>query len=280
MTALLALTRKQLVESRWLLIISALALFLLMWMFVFGTNRIEQNGGRGRDEMTEVRIRMMARGFGGPSADGSSASLEIMWWRHPLIILVLAMWPIARGSAAVAGELEKGSLDLVLSRPISRSSFLTAQLLSASIGIAVLAAALVGGILWGNTRNWILTPPTFVQLVRPAINAMGFAFAILGFTTFLSAIDIVRWRPNLLASTLMLAMFIANVIANLSLTVPALESWKWLEKVTIFTLYDPVEAAIVGTRLGFNTAVLAANGLVGIALAYIAFNYRDLPTNS
>src|SRR5947208_711068 len=104
MTATFALVRKHLVESRWLLGLSAVALFLLIWMFVFATNRMEREMRRRGDEFTRMRQQGMARAFGGPSADGSSTSLEIMMWKHPFVVLILAMWPIARGSAAVGGE--------------------------------------------------------------------------------------------------------------------------------------------------------------------------------
>jgi ABC-2 type transport system permease protein len=199
-----------------------------------------------------------------------------MWWRHPFVILILALWPISRGSAAVAGELEKGSLDLVLSRPISRNKFLTAQVLSALIGIAILAGAMIAGVLIGNRFNFVERPPTLLQVLRPSFNAMAFAFAIFGYTFFLSTIDIVRWRPNLVASTLTLAMFVAGIIAG----IPVLENWKWLEKLSIFTVYDPVEAALIANRLAFHIEVLGGIGLAGVVLGYIAFNRRDLPASA
>ncbi|MDB5350490.1 MAG: hypothetical protein JWN86_1737 [Planctomycetota bacterium] len=276
MTPLFALVRKQLVESRWLLGISAVALFGLIWLFVFATNRMENMGRARGDEFAQMRRQAMSRGIGGASADGSSTSLEIMWWRHPFVVLIIAMWPIARGSAAVGGELEKGSLDLVLSRPISRNTFLTAQVLTAFIGIAILAGAMVGGILVGNRFNFIEAPPSLMKILFPCLNVMAFAVAIFGYAFFFSSMDIVRWRPNLVASTLTLAMFIANIIAN----VPVLENWKWLEKVSIFTAYDPVESALRAARLPLNVEILGGIGLAGLILGYVAFNLRDLPANS
>ena len=65
------------------------------------------------------------------------------------------------------------------------------------------------------------------------------------------------------------------MLANL----PGLESWKWLEKYSIFRYYDPVEAALKGQDLAFNAILLGAIGLAGIVLGFIACRVRALPTS-
>ena len=189
---------------------------------------------------------------------------------------MLAMWPIARGSSAVAGELEKGGLDLVLSRPISRSGFLTAQILAAAIGMMILAGALIAGNQVGNRLNVIESPPGLLTVIRPGLSVLGFGLAIFGYTLAFSSIDLVRWRPNLAASVITLTMFILPIVAN----IPALEKYKWMEKWSIFYYYDPVDAALKAVHLAAYSAILGGLGLAGIVLAYIAFNRRDLPANS
>ena len=60
-----------------------------------------------------------------------------------------------------------------------------------------------------------------------------------------SSIDHVRWRPTWIGSSLTLGGFIAHVIA----VVPVFSEmwWKpWLERVSIFTAYDPVEVVTKG----------------------------------
>ncbi len=276
MTAVIALTRKQLVESRWMLGISAVSLFLLCWLFVFVTNRIERADRGATNPFGRAPRAMIARQLGGASADDSSTSLELAWWRHPMIVLVLVVWPISRGSAAIAGELEKGSLDLVLSRPISRNGYLTAQILAGLIGMCILAGAMVGGTLVGNRFNYIESPPSFENLARPAVAIVSLGVAIYGITVVFSSIDIIRWRPTLIASVLTLAMYIAPAILGL----PALSRYKPIENASIFLYYDPVEAGLLGVRLWANAGKLLAVGAVGIFLAYIAFNHRDLPANA
>jgi ABC-2 type transport system permease protein len=275
MTAFLALVRKQVVESRWMLGVSAAALFGLSWLSVYFTSRIEGRmrqvtGGGGRGPMR------MLRGLGGDDMDFSSAAIEMALWNHPFVVLMLGVWAIGRGSAAVAAEVERGTMDLVLSRPVSRSSYLASQVLVAVGGLAVLAAAMIAGNQAATRYNPIATPPSAALLLKPAANLAALALAIYGYTLLFSALDIVRWRPTLWGSVLTLAMFIAHVAANL----PEMEDWKWVDRFSIFNAYNLVELVTKGQTLASNAGYLAGIGGAGIALAFLAFALRDLPTNS
>lgn len=273
MSAFLAMTRRTLGESRWMLGVESVALFGLSWLSVFITSRTEvamrKAAGSGGG------MRLAFRGIGESAQTVGSVAFEVLWWNHPFILLNVLVWAIARGSIAVAGEIERGTLDLVLSRPVSRASYLASQVLVAAFGLAAMASALVAGNLLASRFHTVETPPSLAALARPALNLAALGLAVYGFTLLLSALDYVRWRPNLIASIATLASFILFVIAN----VPVLKEWKWLEKGSIFRAYDPVAAAVHGRGLGFNVTLLAGIGLAGIAPALLAFARRDLPPN-
>ena len=77
---------------------------------------------------------------------------------------------------------------------------------------------------------------------------------------------------------LTLGGFIAWVISM----IPVLRDtwWRpWLERVTIFKAYNPIELVNNGQTLGFNVAILGGIGAACIALAFVAFAVRDLPAN-
>ena len=160
-----------------------------------------------------------------------------------------------------------------MSRPISRLSYFSSHVLVALCGLVLLVAALLAGNLVGTHYNPIDEPPGLRILLRPSLNLLAFGMAIYGYTLLFSSVDVVRWRPNLIGSVLTLGGFIAYVVAN----APSLEDWKWLEKLSIFKAYNPVEAAVSGENLAFNAGILAAVGGAGIVLGFLAFNRRDLP---
>ena len=75
----------------------------------------------------------------------TSVSIMMTFWNHPLIMLMISIWAIGRGSGAVAAEIERGTMDLILSRPVARWTYLAAQVVVATVGLAILAAALFAG---------------------------------------------------------------------------------------------------------------------------------------
>ena len=276
MTAFWALIRKQVVDSRWTLGFSAAALFGLSWLFVYATSRIEERMRKVAALGGAARPMRMLRGLGGESMDFSSPAIEMAFWNHPFIVLTFAIWVIGRGSAAVAAEVERGTMDLILSRPVSRTRYLAAQVAVALTGLAVLAGAMILGNWLATRYNPIQDPPSLALLLKPSANLAALGLAIYGYTLLCSTLDSVRWRPNLIASVVTLAGFIANVVANL----PTLEDWKWLEKFSIFKAFDPVEVVTKGQTLGFNLAILSGLGVAGVVLAFLAFSVRDLPSSA
>jgi ABC-2 type transport system permease protein len=145
-------------------------------------------------------------------------------------------------------------------------------------GLFLLAAALAIGATIGVQYNFLREPPRFSTLVRPALNLAALGVPIYGYTLLVSALDHVRWRPTMVGSVLTLAGFIAWVIS----VNPVMQEYTWrvyLERISIFKLYKPVDAAAGGESLSFNIGVLAAIGAACIVFAFVAFNRRDLPAN-
>lgn len=271
MRVMFTLLRKGLLDSRWMLIINSAALFGLCWVFVFVAHRIEVQ----IQEADSGRSLGMLRGLGGSSMDFSTAAIEMAFWNHPFVLLIFSIWAIARGSGAVGGEIEKGTMDLVLSRPVTRSAFLASQVLTALAGLLLMGTAMIAGNLVGSHYNTLLSPATARSLVKPALNLVAFGWAIFGYTFVLSTFDYVRWRPNLIASVATLAGFIAIVLS----AIPQLDV-KWLAKFSIFKAYDPVEAVVKGENVIFNAGLLAGIGAIGIVIGFVAFARRDLPAGS
>jgi ABC-2 type transport system permease protein len=272
-----ALIRKQILEARFMLLLSAAALFGLGWLFVYVTSLNEAEIVRLLEsDEPGTRIQML-RSLG-ISDQPSSISLIMASWTHPFILLLVSMWSISRGSAAVAAEVERGTMDLILSRPVARWVYLASQVLVSVIGLAILGGALMAGTAIAMRHNVLREPPGQWALFRPACNLAALGLPIYGYTLLASAVDHVRWRPTSAGAVLTLAGFIAYVIS----LIPVLErmGWKpWLEKVTIFKAYNPVELVTTGASFSFNVEILAGIGAAATSLAFLAFALRDLPTN-
>ncbi|MFO0958709.1 MAG: ABC transporter permease subunit [Isosphaeraceae bacterium] len=277
MSPFFILLRKHLTEARWFIGLVAVAVAMLGWLGVYQTREYLAAQKAATDGMARMRGAGMMRVFGGPDFDGSPAALEVARWNFPLIPLLLICWAIARGSLAIAGEIERGTLDIALSRPISRWSYLMAHVAAAAGGLALMLGALLLGNQVGNWYYSIEDAPGPLPILRPCLNMFALGFAAFGYTLLFSSYDVVRWRATLISSSLTVGGIIAYFIAN---TDELKERWGWLEWLTVFKGYAPVEAAVKAVQLGPNVGALCGVGLAGIAIAYLFFQGRDLPANS
>ena len=207
-----------------------------------------------------------------------SIALIMASWNHPFIILMISIWAIGRGSAAVAAEVERGTMDLLLSRPIPRWVYLSSGVIVSLLGLVVLSAALMAGGTIAVRYNVLRVKPDTWAMLRPAINLAALGLPIYGYTLLASALDHVRWRATLLGSILTLAGFVALFISLFEVLQKM--SWMWyVERMSIFMAYNPVEAIGGGGKYVLHLEILSGVGIACILLAYAAFAVRDLPAN-
>ncbi|APW63460.1 ABC transporter permease subunit [Paludisphaera borealis] len=278
MNPFLTLVAKLFRDVRWSLLFSVASLFALGWLFVYVTSLNESKIRKdlaappGQNRRADMMREM------GMTEESASVAIMMGSWNHPFIVLVIAIWAIGRGSSAVGAEIERGTLDLVLSRPISRTSYLTSQIVTSLVGLLLIALSLAAGAVVATHYNVLSSPPGIGVLSRPALNLAALGLPIYGYTLFFSAIDHVRWRATMIGSMLTLAGFIARVVAVIPVFKEA--SWRpWVDQASIFKLYNPVDAVTTREFFSFDVAVLCGVGAACIGLAYLVFATRDLPAN-
>jgi ABC-2 type transport system permease protein len=278
MNPFLTLIGKLFRDVRWSLLFSVASLFALGWLFVYVTSLNESNIRKDLAEPSGQNRRADMMREMGMTEESASVAIMMGSWNHPFIILVVAIWAIGRGTSAVGAEIERGTLDLVLSRPISRTMYLTSQIVTSLSGLMLIAVALAVGAAIAVHYNVLGSPPGFVTLLRPALNLAALGLPIYGYTLLFSTLDHVRWRATMIGSVLTLAGFIARVIA----VIPVFKdmSWRpWIDRASIFKLYNPVDAVTAREFFNFDVAVLCGVGAACIGLSYLVFAIRDLPAN-
>lgn len=271
------LVRRHLLEARWFIGLISLTMAAMGWLGVYQTRQLLVWMDEFSGKRSTIRAAAMMQFFGGPSYDGSTTAMEIARWNFPVLPLLIVCWAIARGSLAVAGEIERGTLDIILSRPIARWNYLLAHVSACLGGLVVMLGALLIGNQAGNWYYQIDNPPSILPIIRPCLNMFVLGFSVYGYTLLFSSFDVVRWRATLLGSSLTIGGIIAYLMANSD---ELKERWGWLEWLTVFKGYAPVEAAVKAELLGAHCAALGGVGLAGVALAYLFFQGRDLPANS
>jgi ABC-2 type transport system permease protein len=277
MRPFLALVHKQVHEAKWTLGLSSAVLFGLGWLFVWVTSLNEAEIVRRLGDDTEQgRIQLMR--MMGVSEDPESITLIMTSWSHPFIFLLISIWAIGRASAAVAAEVERGTMDLLLSRPISRWVYLAPSVIVTIVGLLILAGALLAGASIAVHYNALRVRPERWAMLRPAVNLAALGLPIYGYTLLASAMDYVRWRATLIGSVLTTIGFAVMVISLF----PVLKemSWEpWVERISIFMAYKPIQAVSGGETYQLHLAILSGVGATFIVLAFAAFAVRDLPAN-
>ena len=317
---ILALVRKLLRDVRVALVVVMLLLagFQCLWV------KVSQ---RTVTEISPVFSTLAARAgtnqkaiegviFGGPGKiaqtilGGESVHFEramdviSIGYVHPLMQIIFGIWAIGRASAAIAGEIDRGTMELLLAQPIRRGSVVLAHLAVDAVVVPLLCLSLWGGTILGC---WLVGPFTADTAALKAFpfpvhvdesllnvdpwafgpglwNVAGLLFAISGVTIALSAAGRFRFRVIGLAVVIFLVQFLVNVIGQLW------DAVAWLRPFTVFFYYQPqqivlnarwtVHPATVwgGGPIATNVLmVLFAVGFAGYALALTTFARRDLP---
>ena len=202
---------------------------------------------------------------------------------HPLVLTILCIWAIGRAANAIAGEIDRGTMELLLAQPIRRTQVILAHLLVDAIVFPSLCAAMWLGTYCGTWWMGLQSAAHPMQHVDPwrflpaLLCVFGLLFAVSGVTIAISALG--RSRPRVWgwAVSLLLSMFLINIFAQI---------WgaplEWLRPFTIHYHYQPqnlikAEDWYTLGSVWFHLAVLAGVGLGGYGLAWLGFCRRDLP---
>jgi ABC-2 type transport system permease protein len=201
---------------------------------------------------------------------------------HPLTITILCVWAVGRASGAIAGEIDRGTMELLLAQPLARRRVVLSHLCVDLLTIPALCLSMWAGT-WVGT--WLVgfidhDDPSFqvnpLRFAAALPNVALLVFAVSGYTVWLSSMGRFRWRVMGSAVLLTLLQFLVNVIGQLW------DGAAFLRPYTVFYYYQPqpmiltadwYSQAEVWTRLG----VLLAVGATGYLLALWTFRRRDLP---
>lgn len=266
------LMRKSLRETAALTAICGLALMgleaALAWLFpVFW----EEGAGQWF-RMKFVRVFLNA--LLGTQADGTLGPTTIMAfaWVHPLVLVLLAAHLITFATRVPAGEIDRGTIDLLLSLPVSRTRvYVSEAAVWLGSGVLVICLALAGFSLSVRGAPVEFRPPP-ARLAVIAVNLFSLYAAVGGVTWLCSAMSDRRGRAVAVAFGVVFSSFLINFIAQL---------WPPAERMTflsVLTYYRPMN--ILGTT-GWpvrDLVVLFAVAAGCWAAGLVVFRKRDICT--
>jgi ABC-2 type transport system permease protein len=252
------------------------------------------------------KVSQAALGWGEMNFDRPTDFLAI-GMLHPAVLVLCLVWGVGRAAGAVAGELDRGTMELLMSQPVPRNRLILAHLLVDCVVLPVICLSFFAGTQFGLAVVGPFVPdyamvdeiPQLRNLPRdhsplpvsgmrelPALaNTLAFIFAISGMTIALSAAGRSRWKVTGYAVLVMVIMFVANTVGQLW------EPARFVRPLTFFFYYQPHRVMVDGDwTVDLNAAwdfgqpvpvpavgVLLAVGVIGYLLALRTFTRRDLP---
>jgi ABC-2 type transport system permease protein len=191
-------------------------------------------------------------------------NIELLSFMGPALI---AIYAIATGTAAIAGDEARGTLELTLSAPVARARVLVERFVAQIAGIGVLMTALAVS-LW--SFSVLFGMGLGISRIVACAIALGLFGVFAGSTAL--AVGAATGRPALtrsVAAGLVVTSYLVNALAQLTKSVmPA-------RPISPFYLLFGNEPLANGVRVGTALAVAAAS-VAMVAIGGLLLARRDL----
>jgi ABC-2 type transport system permease protein len=181
--------------------------------------------------------------------------------------LILLIFTIGAGAGAVAGEEERGTLDLLLAHPVRRRNYVIHRALALAVLVALLSAALLAAVALGSLAVdlEIGFDKLFAASASVGLLALLFGAAALA----AGAIRPGRSRAIAVAAGLAVAAWIFDGLAQ---TVDALDPWRPLSPYYQALGENPLREGIPWD----GWAILAAGTALLVVVAAAGLERRDV----
>jgi ABC-2 type transport system permease protein len=220
-------------------------------------------------------IETMPQGFRAlVKASGEYASEEMGYlavgFREPIYLIIILSFVITSSSSAIAKEIERGTIFLLLSRPVSRGEFFLAKLATTLIGtVLLLCFAMLG--TWLGSIVFGVNGIDYDLVFKIQINVFSLALAVAGIAYLMSSVLSEGGKTLALSSGVTVLMFFIEFLSD------SLPSIDWIGFISVFHYYEPSIIVNSESLSWVNLSILIIVALLGLILATIMFKRRDIP---
>jgi ABC-2 type transport system permease protein len=242
---------------------------LMVWMFISMFPSIQQEA----DKMTEMLAAFpdsMIQIFGIEGGNLFSSLEPFMTIEYYSLIwpLVLVILVITVSVSAVSGEMEDGTMDLLLARPVSRAKLFFAKYAGGSVVIllfiilSVLSVYPLGwlyGVEVAGEAHWTI-----------ALLGLLFGMAVYSVDMFISSALSTKGAATSIMAGWIFLMYVAEIFASLY------EKMEWLQYVSFFHYFDYREALLHNTISAESLVIFGVTIVAGFAAGLVWFRRRDI----
>jgi ABC-2 type transport system permease protein len=188
---------------------------------------------------------------------------------HPVTLALMTGSAMTVAAGAVAVEIERGTIDLVLVRPVRRESFLLAKAAASVVSVTLAEAGGFIGVLVARATIGSMRDLAVSKVTVAFANSWALFVALAMVAVLISAATSLRSRATGVAVGFVVGAFFINFIALLIDGVSA------MRYASPFHYFRPGDV-LTGSGAGGDVAVLAALAVVALVAALQVFGSRDL----
>jgi ABC-type transport system involved in multi-copper enzyme maturation permease subunit len=190
---------------------------------------------------------------------------------HPLVLVILSIVAISIPSRHIAGEVETGTLELVLSFPVTRIRLLLNLYVSAAVFLLVIIFCAVCSSLFSITIFHQLTSDLSIRMLKIGCNLWLMFVFIMSLTMVLSSFEKAGNKVGLSVAAIVLVFYLLHYLSSL---------WDALQftiSFNIFTYYQPEDLMTGQRSFLLHFGVLFSLIIVCLSVSIYQFNRRDIP---
>ncbi len=205
------------------------------------------------------------------SGEITSTSLATFGLAHPFLYAVTWALLLAMATGAVAGEIGRGTADLLLALPLSRAAVYVSTSLVWLVAAILCSFVPLVGLSIGQRVFPLAEPLDLARLALVATNLCALNVAIAAFTLLVSSLVSRRG----LAVGVVLAVLLVSDVVNL-----VASFWEAVEPISFLGFlhyYQPLPIVRSGQLPPGNLAVLLAIAAVTWSFGLWHFARRDIP---
>ena len=190
--------------------------------------------------------------------------VELLSFMGPVLVLLYA---IGIGSSTVAGEEDRGTLELLLTTPASRGRVLVDKAIAMAAGTLGLSALLGVALVVEGALASMDLPAANVAAAMFHLGLLGLVFGSLAL-----AIGAGTGRPGLSRAVPVVLAVLAYIVNGLGGLVDWLTPFQQLSPFYQYTAHDPLQSGVSWAAIG----VAVTTVVILIAAAVWSFDRRDI----
>ncbi|MBW7991337.1 MAG: hypothetical protein FVQ84_15170 [Planctomycetes bacterium] len=201
---------------------------------------------------------------------GNVSGLIAIGYNHPLVLTLYMLFAVGVPTGLLAGEVQKGTMELILSRHVTKTHVYICAGLITITGMFALVLVMFGGTVFATNVYEFSQEVSLYSFFKAAING-GLLAGAVGGIALLAAACFQRNTAVWLTSAYLVANYFVSIIA---------EWWprmKWLKPTTIFYYVDGEKIFTEPTWPISNMCVLLSILIISTLLGGVIWSRRDLP---